>query len=496
MGREVKTMTDIRKIVELHELCNSKRQVARETGASRNTVKKYLELVKSVRAGKATEILPKNREVHQPPRVVTTEEVEKIHQYLETNQTRPKKQRLTGKRIHELLRKDGHKLSYSSVKQQVADWKKEHGPREVYILQEPKQGERAEFDWGRVDLCIGGEWSKYHSAGMVLNHSLYRVSRLYSRETLLEVIQAHIEFFNEINAVPPKMVYDQMSTVYNSRTKQINERFLEFATHYGFTPVICNPGSPQEKGTDEQSIGYVRRMAFAERTSFDTLDDANVWLKQRLLEINGDPVHRRSLTPIEGLELERPTMHPLPVLEFSNYTLLRASISKYSFVTCDTNYYSVPDTYRPRHITLRLYENTIELLDGDTIIATHQRRRGKKEYCLDIAHFVKTFHRKPGAIRNAKVVANLDVKIRELFNRYYQNEPKEFLPILDLIKNTSERALSYAIDSLAEQGIFPTCDTLKFVIREQDQMLQPFSITDSFCVDEPQLSVFDQLIGG
>jgi len=496
VGREVKTMTDIRKIVELHELCESKRQVARETGSSRNTVKKYIELVKSVRAGKATEILPKNREVHQPPRVVTPEVLEKIHQYLETNQTRPKKQRLTAKRIHELLRKDRHKISYSSVKQKVADWKKEHGPREVYILQEPKNGERAEFDWGQVDLCIGGEWSKYHSAGMVLNHSLYRVSRLYCRETLLEVIQAHLEFFNEINAVPPKMVYDQMSTVYNSRTKQINERFLEFATHYGFTPVICNPGSPQEKGTDEQSIGYVRRMAFAERTSFDTLEEANAWLKERLLEINGALVHRRSLTPIEGLEQERPAMHPLPVLEFSNFTLLRASISKYSFVSCDTNYYSVPDTYRPRHITLRLYENTIELLDGDAIIATHQRRRGKKEYCLDITHFVKTFHRKPGAIRNAKVVANLDIKIRELFNRYYQNEPKEFLPVLDLIKNTSEKALSYAIDSLAEQGIFPTCDTLKFIIREQDQMLQPFSITDSFCVDEPQLSVFDQLIGG
>lgn len=94
------------------------------------------------------------------------------------------------------------------------------------------------------------------------------------------------------------------------------------------------------------------------------------------------------------------------------------------------------------------------------------------------------------------MVANLDTKIRELFTRYYQKDSKEFLPILDLIQNSSERALSYAIDSLAEQGIFPTYDTLRFIIRQQDQMLQPFSITDSFCVDEPQLSVFDQLIGG
>ena len=104
-------MTDIRKMVELHELCDSKRQVARETRASRNTVKKYINRVKNVREGKETEILPKNRKIVQPPRVLTTEVVEKIHQHLETNQTRPKKQRLTAKRIHELLRKDGHKLS-------------------------------------------------------------------------------------------------------------------------------------------------------------------------------------------------------------------------------------------------------------------------------------------------------------------------------------------------------------------------------------------------
>jgi hypothetical protein len=32
-------------------------------------------------------------------------------------------------------------------------------------------------------------------------------------------------------------------------------------------------------------------------------------------------VHWRGLAPIEGLELERPAMHPLPVLAFRNYIL-------------------------------------------------------------------------------------------------------------------------------------------------------------------------------
>jgi transposase len=489
-------MTEICQMTELYNLYGSYRRVARETGQSRNTVKKYICRVKDVQNGNAAEILPKNRNISQPPRTITPEIRAIIHQHLESNLERPKKQRLTAKRIHTLLRKAGNKIGYSSVKNEVAEWKKEHGPREVYILQEPKKGERAEFDWGTVDLCIGGAWLKNHFAGMVLNHSLYRFSRLYTRETLLEVIHAHMEFFSEINAVPSRIAYDQMATVYTAKTKQINERFLEFSTHYGFTPVICNPGSPQEKGTDEQSIGYVRRMAFAERTSFDTLEDANDWLKQHLKEINSHPVHRRDVIPIDGLELERPELHSLPVLEFSNYVLKRATISKYSLVSCDTNYYSVPDTYRRRDITVRMYENTIELLDGDTIIATHQRKRGRGEYCLNIAHFVKTFHRKPGAIGNAKVIAELDTKIRDLFIRYYQNEPKEFLPILDLIRDSSERALSYALDTLAEQEIVPTYDALRFIVQRHDQMLQPFSISDSFSIDEPDLCSFDQLIGG
>jgi len=66
---------------------------------------------------------PQNREIVQPARLVTPEVLKKIHQHPESNQDRPKKQRLTEKRIHELLRKDGYKISYSSVKQEVSDFK-------------------------------------------------------------------------------------------------------------------------------------------------------------------------------------------------------------------------------------------------------------------------------------------------------------------------------------------------------------------------------------
>jgi hypothetical protein len=153
-------MVDIRRIVDLYDLYKSYRRVARELKISRNTVRKYVLKVKDVQASLADEILPKNREVSQTSRVLTEPVRQKIHAHLESNLERPKKQHITAKRIWELLVEDGHKIGYSSVKNEVVRWKHTNAPREVFILQEPRVGQRAEFDWGEVTLSIGGTWSK------------------------------------------------------------------------------------------------------------------------------------------------------------------------------------------------------------------------------------------------------------------------------------------------------------------------------------------------
>ena len=490
-------MAEIKRITELYDLHKSHKRVARDLGISKNTVKRHINRVNDVREGRAETINPKSRQVKQPARVLTQEICKLIHTYLESNLEKPKKQRLTAKRILDLLLNAGHKIGYTSVKDEVSRWKSQHSPREVFILQEPKEGARAEFDWGAVNLTIGGICKDYSLASIVLPYSLYRFCRLYQRETQQDVIHAHIEFFKEIDAVPHEFFYDRMATVYDSKQKKINERFMEFSMLYGVTPCVCNPRSPQEKGTDEESIGYIRKAVFSEKTSFETLNEANDWLRTRLTTINNQPVYRRDLVPSEGLKREREHMRQLPVLEYSNYELKRCRISRYSFAACDTNRYSVPDTYRGRDITLKVQINTIELLDGDAVIATHPRLSGKRQYSLQISHFVKTFHKKPGAIRNAKVLKHMEAQLQELFDRYYKDNPKEFLPILDLIKATSEQALCYAVDLLMESDMPVTVDTLRFFICQQPyQLIEPLDFPSNFQVNEQDLQVYDRLMEG
>ena len=490
-------MADIRRIVDLYELYGSYKKVARELSISPNTVKKYLRRIKDVQEGEADEILQKNRKIIQPSRVLTEIVRQKIHQYLESNLEHPRKQRLTAKRIWELLVWDSHKIGYTSVKDEVARWKRTNSPREVYILQEPRVGQRAEFDWGEVHLRIRGIWSKFYLAVFVLPFSLYRFARLYPRSTRLEVIQAHTEFFHEIDAVPETIFYDRMAAVYDSRKQQFNDKFLEFSMHSGFCPCVCNPASPNEKGTDEESVGYVRRATFGERGSFASLEEATEWLKMRLVEINTHPVYRRPNVPVQGLVQEQDLMHPLPTLEFENYDLKRAAISRYSLVKCEGNFYSVPDTYRPRQITLKILVDRIALLDGNDVIASHHRLTGKQQYSLDITHYIKTFHRKPGALPNARVLAQVDELIQDLFNRYYLDDPKGFLPILDLMRETSPEALTAALTTLNEQNISPNYDTLRFFLHQtMEQKVEPFAFCGGFEVTQPDLVAFDQLMEG
>ena len=107
-------------------------------------------------------------------------------------------------------------------------------------------------------------------------------------------------------------------------------------------------------------------------------------------------------------------MKPLPSLEFSNYFTRRAKISKYSLVCFKNRNYSVPDAYRSRFIAMKIYPDRIDLTDGVMVIASHQRLYGKERYSLDITHYLKTFEKKPGALRHSKVLVQMHEKIQNL----------------------------------------------------------------------------------
>jgi transposase len=480
----------------LYDQYGSYRQVAREMKASRNTVRKYLRQVDEVRDGTLPEILPNPREIVQPRRVVTDEVISLIHSLLESNVNRPKKQRLTAQMISDRVNQSGHQVSYPTVKRVINDWKNTNKHREVFILQEPEPG-RAEFDWGEIQLQIQGTWQKIYIAVMVLTGSLYRFAQIFYRETQQDVIETHIQFFEELTGVPKRIFYDNLRAVFDSKRNEFNDTFYRFAIHYGFTPCVCNRFSPHEKGTDEQSVGYIRRNVFAERTSFDSLQEAQNWLKEGLIRLNSKSVYRRNRIPVEGLKGELEQMGHLPSLQYSNYLRKIVTVSKYSLFKFENNYYSVPDDYPSSKITVKVFVDRIDLIGNNTVIASHLRLFGKEQYSLDILHYLKTMVRKPGSVKNSKAFSQLHERLRMMYFRYYEDRTKEFIKVLTLIKETSLEGILYAINHLEENGIAPEYDVIRMIVHQTPTpMIDPLVIVDLIQVNEPDLSVYDHLIGG
>lgn len=494
---EVISVSDINQIQHLYEKLGSIREVSRVLGLSRNTVRKYLRNIENVQEGILEELKPEIRTIHQPKRVVNEELIGIVHNYLETNRERPLKQRLSGVEIHHLIQGRGFQVSYSTIKIIIRDWKKSHHHREVFVLQDPPEGYRAEFDWGYVDIILDNILQKVSLAIFTLNYSQYRFGKLYSNQSTFDVIQAHIDFFNEIKGVPQVIVYDNATTIYDIRKKQYNKRFLLCATHYQFKPQVCNPASPHEKGSCERSVSVVRKSAFSEKIRFNSLIQANDHLSHCLKGLNNQKVHRRANVPIQLLEEERSHMFSLPSLEFSNYELRSSSINRYNLIEIYKNYYSVPDSYSAKNLFVKIYADKIEMMDNEKIIAVHSRKTGRGEYSLQTDHYLKTLSRKPGAIRHSKLLRSLDNEIRNLFEIHFIDKPKEFLPILELIRDSSPEAVVYALEVCKERDLFVTPDLLRLLIFEpKSRMIEidGWKINE-FEIPEPDLLVFDKKIG-
>jgi transposase len=107
MYRNMENWTEIRRRVLVDGV--SRRQILRETGMHRQTLKKILEHSEP----------PGYRQQTPRPRKKLGAYLEQIRQILKDDQAMPRKQRHTAKRIWERLREDGFTGGYTVVKDAV-----------------------------------------------------------------------------------------------------------------------------------------------------------------------------------------------------------------------------------------------------------------------------------------------------------------------------------------------------------------------------------------
>src|ERR1044071_3469706 len=175
------------------------RQLAREMGIPRNTIRRYLRGAEAC-VGKPRGV--PGAPVHDAVKPRAEEILE------DSKRWTAGKQRLTAARLHELLLGEGHAASYTVVKQIVREWKRQR--KEVFVPLVYKPRDVGEVDFFEVLVDVAGERRKAQMFVMRLMHSGRDFAWLYPRQDQTCFLDGHVRAFAHFGAVPHRLAYDNL----------------------------------------------------------------------------------------------------------------------------------------------------------------------------------------------------------------------------------------------------------------------------------------------
>lgn len=176
------------------------RQIAREMGHSRTTVKRTIE---SAEEKEYTLREPREAPVLGPYR-------DRIDEILAENERLPRKQRYTGYKIYEDINEKGYRGSESGVRRYIGLQRRETKKRKVYMPLEFDAGTDAQVDWGEAQAIIAGEQVTVQLFLMRLCYSRKLFVRAYPTQRQEAFFEGHILAFYHFQGIPHRLSYDNL----------------------------------------------------------------------------------------------------------------------------------------------------------------------------------------------------------------------------------------------------------------------------------------------
>jgi hypothetical protein len=160
---------------------------------------------------------------------------------------------------------------------------------------------------------------------------------------------------------------------------RFNPRDLDFAAHYGFTPVACQVKKANEKGRVENGVGYVKKnfLGGLDLPSFEAANPAaRHWLDTVAnLRLHGETRGK----PQERFVQEKLLLKALPALAYDCAVVRPTGANGCCRVVWDTNRYTVPHRYASQALTLKIYPDRLFVYHHEKLIATHLRSHDRRQ---------------------------------------------------------------------------------------------------------------------
>lgn len=252
-------------------------------------------------------------------------------------------------------------------------------PVEVLVRFEGVAGEFAQFDFGTADPRLTtGQRRRVHFAAYRLKWSRFIHVVLVPNERVEALVRALLASFAAAGGVPLRVVFDNPKTVVLRREEGRpvwNATFAQVVLDYGFSVELCTPRSPEQKGSVENLVGFVKRAFFQARRFADLDADLPGQLAAWLVEVNETrPSRATGVPPAARMPEERARLKPLATAPAAYGLTVPVTVGPTAMVAHQGIRYAMPAKACGLPATLYLYPDRVRIVcAGGRHEAVHPR---------------------------------------------------------------------------------------------------------------------------
>lgn len=404
MSQKPIVMEQLKQILQLKNDGIGIREIARRTGISRNSVRKYLLLLKA--DGDSAELLS-NRALADKAYSsdVIEHNTDRLHQLLKHFKDAPTELKRTGVTRQllwqEYLQEHPDGYVYSHYCYHLNQYLKN---KNVAMHLEYTAADTLMIDFAGkkqyyVDVSTGERIGCQVFVAILPFSGLIFCHAVPSQKTadFTDCINAMLRFYG---GVPATILCDNLKTAV-SRPSRYEPVFTEICyqmgEHYQTTFSATRPYSPRDKAMVEKAVSIVYAHVYAplRNTDFTSRSALNSAMQEQLLLLNNKPYKNTVYSRQYYYELqEQQLLKPLPSAPFAPKKVVTLTVQRNYHVQLreDFLYYSVPYLYVGKKVKV-LYDNhAVEVYYDNNRIALHIRKPHCKAYTTLADHMPPHHH--------------------------------------------------------------------------------------------------------
>jgi transposase len=388
MSNNLIIMSKARSILKMYTEGVSKQSISVRTGATRNTVKKYIRQFMTM--GKTLEEISKLSDTQlealfSSPRQEADSDPRKadLIAFFPDMEKALKRKGETREKLWKqyfLKHPDGYRIT--QFKEHYNLWSKKVNSS---MHQEHKSGDKMYVDYTGDKLSyvdqVTGEVVAVEVFVAILGASqltYVEASMTQKKEDFIGSCENALHYYG---GMPQAIVTDNLkSAVIKSDRYEptLNEMFRDFVEHYHMTALPAGPYKPKHKALVEGAVKIIYRTIFStvKLHTYLSLPDLNaaIWVEledHNNKPLTGRPYSRRQLFE----EIEKSDLQSLPQYRYQakRKKVVTAMKNNHVCLAEDKHYYSVPFRYIGKKVTILYSQDRVEVYYRYECVATHAR---------------------------------------------------------------------------------------------------------------------------